>query len=139
VKNNIKRNKSFQADQVKIWNSVTESSEVFAQPSFTSDYDEIIKKTKAHYLKEFNQIEMDKNSSGVAVFNNSKISQIELFGLVEVYQDYFEKIVNAAILGNIAIHKSANIAELKYKTLDFFDHFEKLEFNEHPGIGVGTD
>jgi hypothetical protein len=71
-----------------------------------------------------------------------RLAGVDIFNRREVYAEYFPKLLREAAFEACAAGKSAGApaeAEARYRRLELLDHFESEEFEEKPGVGVGTD
>ncbi len=142
IRASLKRGEGFTADQGLVWDKVAELQIRHSVKSKTSSLSDVYSQKIEDFdrlLKEFTPAE---GTNGLAIFIGKKLATVDIFNRREVFAEYFPKILRGAMLeanpGGKG-GKSVPEAEARYRALDVFDRLEHEEFQDRPGIGVGTD
>lgn len=141
VKSNLKEMHEFESDQSNVWSRVDEYSAKFSVRSATANFEEIID-TKAKMFEEMVQgLKPSEVCNGMAIFIGNKILNIDVFNRSDIYHEYFPKLLRSAAMDafNVKPKNEMERPEAEYKTLDFLDKFETLEFEVHKGVAAGKE
>jgi hypothetical protein len=142
VRASLKQNEGHTADQGQIWDRVSEYHAQQGIHSRTDSLSDLYAKKEAEFEAFIKGFEAIPEGNGMAVFFGKDLLSIDLFNRVEVYREYFPKILRgiaAEIFQSNGKRGGVSEAEGSYRTLDFLDHFEGLELEEFPGVGVGRE
>ena len=142
VSENLKRNKSFSADQGEVWEEVHLYCMSAEEDSCTSDYNVIYERKFEEFDKILKSFKVENDVNGITVFVKNKLLHIEIFNRTDIYNEYFSKIIRSASLENYRLKSSDKImteAEALYKTHTLLDDVERLECFDTPGVGVGLE
>ncbi|HMS64634.1 MAG TPA: hypothetical protein PKD83_05200 [Ignavibacteria bacterium] len=142
VNESLKVEKSHNAKQEKVWEEVELYHRGYGSKSETSNLSDIFDMKKNDFDKFINEFKIENESNGVAIFINNKLLNIEIFNRTDVYKDYFNKLLKGAYFEAYLMKPKDNKlteAEAIYKTTDFLDKTESLNFESHNGVGAGTE
>jgi hypothetical protein len=142
VSASLKLNEGHTADQSRIWDRVSEYHTQQGVHSATDSLSDLYGKKEAEFEGFIKGFEAFPEGNGMAVFFGKDLLSIDLFNRAEVYREYFPKILRG-IAAEIfqSEREGAGLAEAEgsYRALDFLDHFEGLELEEFPGVGLGRE
>ena len=141
VKMNLKVNHEFDSNQGKIWDSVDNYSTMYSVKSSTANFEEVMD-SQSNILEDMVKgIKPCEVCNGMAIFIGSKLLNIDVFNRIDIYHEYFPKLMRSAAMDafNVNLKKEMERPEAEYKTLDFLDKFETLEFEVHKGVAAGKE
>ncbi|HMR40193.1 MAG TPA: hypothetical protein PKA90_07150 [Ignavibacteria bacterium] len=142
VKDNLKFNKSFSANQSTVWDNVRSyeiSMDYFSKTSNLSDIYENRKGDINDFIKIFKP---EPEMNGMAVFIHNRLLNLEIFNRENIYNEYFSKLLRSAAFEAINLKEEENKlteAEAFYKTKDFMDNAGMLKWDYHKGAGEGKE
>ncbi len=142
IRMSLKTGRGFMADQGQVWDTVAHMQEMHHVRSMTSSLSDVFSEKAKDFeglLKEFTPAE---GANGLAIFIGKHLATVDVFNRRDVFVEYLPKILKGAMLEvNFGGKggKSVPEAEARYRTLEVFDSLEHREFQERPGVGVGTD
>jgi len=142
VKENLKRQAGFAANQREIWSSVANFQRSHRVDSPTSSLSDIFENKAdefGHYVKQFTP---NPGSNGMAVFFGKQLAGVDVFNRRNVFVEYFPKLLQGAAMEAAAFSTSKDPlteAEARYRSLELLDNVEQQQFEEQPGVGVGLD
>jgi len=142
VNENLKRDKSFIADQGEVWEEVHLNCISTNEYSDTSDFNVLYERKSDEFDKILKSFKAENEANGISVFVKNKLLHIEIFNHTDIYSEYFTKIIRSAALETYRLKSSEYIltdAEAYYKTQISLDDVGKLECLEVPGVGVGIE
>src|SRR5690606_28769278 len=139
---NLKLKKDYSADQYSIWGEVDKYEKKYNYKSATNDLTLLYDKSHLDIDVFVSQINIDKESNGMAIFVNNKIVSVDIFSRGDVLSEYFHKLIYSvgveASLLRTNPDNHFNESEIKYKTVEFLDNLETLEYEIYKSIGVGN-
>lgn len=141
VSENLKKGVRHLADQAEVWEDVNFYSLKFNIKSRSDNLSDIFN-GKRKDLDEFIEFfKPDKSANGLAVFVKNSLLSLDVFNLTEIYSEYFQRIVKGCAIEAFGLEGNSQIteAEAKFKALTFIDQFGNFDFEEHSGVGVGTE
>lgn len=142
IRMSLKTGRGFTADQGQVWDNVAQMQERHHVQSMTSSLSDVYSQKEKDFetlLKEFAPAE---GANGLAIYIGKRLATVDVFNRRDVFVEYFPKILKGAMLEvNFGGKGGKNVpeAEARYRTLEVFDSLEHQEFEERPGVGVGTD
>ncbi len=142
VRANLQSKMGFQADQMQIWGRVADYQRIHGVASGTSNISDVFDEKGSrlnHLIKRFNA---DPQANGIAIFFGNHLACIDVFNRLDVFREYFPKILRGAAFEASAMRppkRTLAQAEAEYRTLDFLDSVDLLPRDEQPSIGVGMD
>lgn len=142
VKDNLKANKSYSADQSKVWSEVKFYCEDFNSKSPTSNLSDIFEDKMIDIENFIKSFSADTGSNGLAIFVNNKLLNLEIFNRIDIYIEYFSKLLKSAAFDTINLKEEENTlteAEAFYKTNEFMDSLPNMKYEIHNGVGVGVE
>ena len=142
IKKNLENDKLFYSDQGEVWNKVSDYEEAHHCKSMTSNLSFIYENKESEFAEFMKIFGLNAEANGIAIFIKNKILNIDLFNRDNIFREYFPKILKAAAMETYRLRESdrpLSETEAKFKTNDFFDNFEKLEFSIHKSLGVGQE
>ncbi len=142
VRKNLKKKNEFDADQRNIWANVSEYHKSFACASRTLDYTDIFHLKSEDLENTIDKFVVDAGSNGMVLYFGDKLLNIDLFNSSKIYSEYFLKLLNGGIIEAQKLEtseKRVSEAEATFKTFEFFDNYENLQFDMHKGAGVGKE
>lgn len=142
VRESLKRGMGYQANQGEIWDGVGECLFLSQTMSGTDSLSDVYEQKSAEYEQMAKNFSAAPGANGMAVFIGKSLATVDVFNRPEVFVEYFPKILKGAMIEASARGKGGKEvpeAEARYRTLEVFDGLEKEEFEEHPGVGLGTD
>lgn len=142
VKENLKINNSFMCSQHSVWSEVEDYQINLRVSSPTSNLSDVFEEKKTDIDKFIADFKVDDAANGMTVFINNNILSVDSFNKTNIFKEYFQKILRGVSSEAIFLKEvNSNIAEaeIKFKTLNFFDELEKTKSNIYPGVGVGNE
>ena len=142
VKKNLELDNEYYGNQAEVWNKINEYEMLHKCKSFTSNLSYIYERKESEFRDFTKVFSLNPEANGIAIFVKNKILNIDLFNRDNIFREYFPKILKAAAMETYHLKESVkplSEAEAKYKTNDFFDNYEKLEFSIHKSLGVGQE
>ena len=142
VHDNLKRRGEFAADQGRIWDGVAEYQAALHTSSPTSCLSDTFDGMSADLDRLLKSFSIDEHANGLAVFLGKKFAGIDVFNRREVFAEYFQKLLRGAALEFRSRRRTGarvEESEASFRTLDALDQFAAADFEENPGVGVGTD
>lgn len=142
VKDNLGVSGKHMADQSEVWNEVENYQMSFRVKSPTMNLNEVYDKNKDSFDSFVKNFQLNQDANGLAIFNEKKLLNIDVFNRTDIYQEYFPKILRSAAMEISLLKDKANDiteAEAVFKTVSLFDTLEKVEYTEHPGVGAGKE
>ena len=139
---NLRRRGEFAADQGGIWDRVAQYQAVFGTNSPTSSLSDTFDGMSDGLDRLLRKFSINQHANGVAVFLGKKLAGIDIFNRRDVFAEYFPKLVRGAALELRSGRQTGgrvSESEAKFRALDALDQFSASEFEEKPGVGVGTD
>ena len=142
VSENLKKNKTFSADQEEVWNEVHLNCIMANEHSDTSDFNILYERKYDEFDNVLKSFKLENNANGISVFVNNKLLHAEVFNRNDIYAEYFPKIIRSASLETYRLKSFDKVmiaTEAFYKTQELLDNVEKLEHSENPGVGIGIE
>lgn len=142
VKENLKVDKGFFCNQAAIWDDIKDYHTLYELDCPTDNLSDLYENRRQDMDKFIADFKFDSNANGMAVFINNNMLSVDAFNRTNIFQEYFYKILRGVSSEAIYLKKEKSViseAEIKYKTLDFFDRLEKTKYNKYPGVGVGDE
>jgi hypothetical protein len=142
VRDNLEGSGRHMANQGEVWNEVENYQMSFKINSPTMNLNEVYDKQKESFESFIKNFELNQEANGLAIFNEKKLLNIDVFNRTDIYQEYFPKILRSAAMEISLLKDKANDvteAEAVFKTVSLFDTLEKVEYTEHPGVGAGRE
>ncbi len=142
VRANLQSKMGFQADQAKIWGRVADYQRMHGVASGTSNISDVFDEKGSRLNHLIERFTADPQANGLAIFFGSDLACVDVFNRVDVFREYFPKILRGAAFEASAMRqprKTLGQAEAEYRTLDLLDSFDLLPRDEQPSIGVGMD
>jgi hypothetical protein len=142
LKKNLEAKELFYSAQNILWSKVKEYEDMHEMSSGTSDLNSIYEGKQNEFDEFIKGFQIKPEANGTAVFVKNKILNIDVFNRQDIYGEYFPKILQSAAMETYHLKESLqplSEAEAKYKTNDFFDRYENLEFTIHKSLGVGNE
>lgn len=144
VRENLRRQNAFDANQGDVWNFVAQSQVLFQTASPTSNLSDIYEKRAQQFDAFVQMFAISNEANGMAIFLGKQLKGLDVFNRREVYQEYFPKILRAVAFDSF--HTSSekdgvSQKEAEYRTVDLLDRVteKREEWERYPGVGVGTD
>lgn len=142
VKKNLNSDKLHNSDQGKIWKFVSDYQKDLNYFSETSNLSEVYEAKHRDIENLTSKYNPEKNSNGIAIFINAKLLNLEVYNSSKIYEEYFPRLLKGAFM-DVYSTKRKDIAmteaEAFYKTNDFLDIYENLNFEIHKGVAAGTE
>ena len=142
LKKNLEEKNEYYSDQGVVWNKVSDYEAMHRMSSATSDLSSIYNGRKSEFNEFIKSFEINGEANGTAIFVKNKILNIDVFNRGNIYSEYFPKILQSAAMETYHLKESLqplSEAEAKYKTNDFFDNYENLEFTVHKSLAAGDE
>lgn len=141
VSENLKKGVRHFADQGEVWEDVNLYSLKFNIKSRSDNLSDVFNGKKKDFNEFIGFFMPDKSANGLAVFINNGLLSLDIFNRTEIYSEYFPRILKGCAMEAFGLKGKSEMteAEAKFKTLTFLDQFENLNFDEHPGVGVGIE
>ena len=141
VKMNLRANHEFDSNQGKVWDSVANYSALYSFKSSTANLEEVMDSQNDIFEDMVKGIKPIEFCNGLAIFIGDKLLNIDIFNRIDIYREYFPKLVRSAAMDayHVKPKKVMERAEAEYKTLDFLDKFETLRFETHPAVAEGEE
>jgi hypothetical protein len=142
VKENLKTNSGFLCSQHSIWSEVEEHQTILRVNSPTSNLSDVFEEKRGDIDNFIADFKVEEEANGMTVFINKNILSVDTFNRTNIYKEYFQKILRGVSSEAIYLKKTNSVleeAEIKFKTLNFFDELEKSKSNIYPGVGVGNE
>jgi hypothetical protein len=96
------------SNQNKVWSNVSMSIDATESHSRTSCYSDIMDSKRDEYKDVMKDFILKDGANGISYFINDNLYGIEIFNRVDVYSDYFQKILNSIAI-EVDIFKRRNI------------------------------
>lgn len=142
VTENLARKQGHASNQHEVWEGVEHYRMVACVDSPTFNLSDVFDH-KAGELDGFiGHCEPDPNANGLAVFIDHNLLSMDAFNRKDIYLEYFPKILRGVALEAFYMNKPAGEmkeAEAKFRTLDFLDRYDTLEFTYHSGVAAGSE
>lgn len=142
VRDNLAGSGQHMADQGEVWHEVENYQMSFKINSPTMNLNEVYDKNKESFDAFIKNFQLNQDANGLAIFNDKKLLNIDVFNRTDIYQEYFPKILRSAAMEISQLKDKQNDvteAEAVFKTVSLFDTIEKIEYTEHPGVGAGKE
>lgn len=142
VKENLKINSSFMCSQHSVWSEVEDYQINLKVNSPTSNLLDVFEEKKRDIDNFIADFKVEEEANGMTVFINKNILSVDAFNRTNIYKEYFQKILRGVSSEAIYLKKTNSIleeAEIKFKTLNFFDELEKCKSNIYPGVSVRNE
>jgi hypothetical protein len=142
VRVSLKEKRGFTSDQGAIWNMVSGYAEKSKVQSPTSNLSDVYQRKSAEFDAFVASFQCSEAANGLAVFRGRRMLSLDAFNRREVFQEYFPKILRGVALEvyNVREHAEAvGEAEAKYRTLEFFDNFDALPWEQYRAVAAGTE
>ncbi|MBN1634828.1 MAG: hypothetical protein JW917_11735 [Ignavibacteria bacterium] len=142
LKKNLELGKLFYSAQNILWSKVNDYETMHGMSSKTSDLNSIYEGKRGEFDEYVKGFEIKPEANGTAVFVKNKILNIDVFNREDIYSEYFPKILQSAAMETYHLKESLqplSEAEAKYKTNDFFDKYDNMEFSIHKSLGAGNE
>jgi hypothetical protein len=142
VSSNLKKSKTFDANQGQVWGSVRDYAMNYSIDSPTSNYSDVYESMRKEFDQSLGKIAVDEKANGVLFFLDKSVLHVDIFDSTAIYGHYFPKLLRGAsmeISGNKPSKESLTEAQAKYELVDFLDGWEAVKKDAHPGVGMGTE
>lgn len=142
VKENLKFGNLHMADQGKIWKDVSDYQKELNYISDTSNLTEVFESRKIEFEKLADKFNPDKDANGIAIFINKRLLNLEVYNSSKIYEEYFPRLLKGAFMDIYSTKDKDELmseAEAFYKTNDFLDTYENLNFEIHKGVSAGNE
>lgn len=142
VKENLKINSGFLCSQYAVWDDIKDYQKKYDLDCPTDNLSDLYDQKRIDIDKFISDFKVDKEANGMVVFIKNKILSIDAFNRINIFQEYFYKILRGVSSEAIYVKKDNSIiseAEIKYKSMDFFDKLEKTKYNTYPGVSLGSE
>lgn len=142
IKQNLKINNRYFADQSKVWSEVNEYERVYSCNSDTSNLSDIFYEKRQDIESLIKEFKPDKNSNGLAIFVYNKLVNLEIYNRKKIYIEYFAKLLKSAAFDLVFTKRCENKiteSEAHFKTNDFMNKHNDIKFDIHKGVGAGTE
>ena len=141
VAENLRRRKEHTASQKEIWDEVDKYALKFMVQSKSSNLSDVYAEKNRDFVGFIESFKHVPEANGMAVFVKKNLLSMDIFNRTDIYAEYFPKILKGCALEVFGLPGNSELseAEANYKTLNFIDQFEKLDFDEYPGVGIGTE
>lgn len=142
MEKNLKAKRGHYSNQGERWSDIDKFLKSHKITSNSSDLSEVYYSNKMFIDQITPDFTVNKDANGLAIFYKDKIESIDIFNRTDVYEEYFPKLINSAVVEfNFTEEETKEIGfdEVKYKTLEFFDKIKELDCEEYNGVGVGTE
>lgn len=142
VSENLRRDKSYQADQSKVWSNVSSYEASYNYKSPTSSLSDIYENKKIDIDDFIKRFKIVNDSNGLAIFIHNRLLNLEIFNRTDIYIEYFSKLIKSAAFETMYLKEKANTikeAEVFYKINEFADNASETKFEIHEGVGAGIE
>lgn len=142
VKDSLKINQSYSANQSEVWNEVRSYEQKLGFFSKTSNLSDVYEHRKGDINDFIKSFKPEAEMNGMAVFVHNRLLNLEVFNSEKIYGEYFSKLLRSAAFEAMNLTETENElteAEAFYKTNDFMDNTEKLKWDIHKGVGAGEE
>ncbi|MBM4159307.1 MAG: hypothetical protein FJ216_11090 [Ignavibacteria bacterium] len=142
VTDNLKKSQRHCADQRKVWDNVEKAHILFSESSPTSNFTDIYENRRHDFDGFIRNLKPFSEANGIAVFIRNNLINLDIFNRLDVYQEYFPKLLRGTMMETCNLRESdrpLERAEAEYKIMEFLDRYDNLQFDIHPGVGTGTE
>ncbi len=141
VRENLMHGERFDANQGEVWSDVRKYSASMGVNSPTSNLSDVFDSKGKDFDSFLSGFNSDSSANGLAIFIGKKLLNIDVFNRSDIYSEYFPKLIRGAAMDafNLTAEQNVAKAEAEYKTLEFLDKFEQLEFQSHQGVAAGNE
>lgn len=141
VAENLKTKMGHFAKQEEIWKEVDKYSVKFMVNSKSANLSDVYAEKNIDFIKFIESFKRVPSANGLAVFVKNNLLSLDIFNRTDIYAEYFPKILKGCALEVFGLPGNTELseAEANNKTLNFIDQLEKLDFDEYPGVGIGTE
>lgn len=98
VKESLRRRRSYDANQSKMWSSIDNEIARLNLHSETNDMDFLIKEKIKEQPISFDEINLNRSIQGIVFFINSSLRYFEYFSRSEFYQKFYPRLIRELIL-----------------------------------------
>lgn len=142
VSKNLKQSGKHISNQREVWDNVKAYEKMHMSYSETSNLSDIYDSKKETFDSFIKKFPLERGANGISIFIKNKLISLDLFNRSDIYELYFQKLLRGAAMEvySMNIEKfELQEAEASYKTLDFLDKFENLDFSLHKGVAAGEE
>ena len=142
VSSNLKRSRSFDANQGQVWDSVSHYEKNHSMKSPTSNYSDVYESMRMEFEQNLGKITVDETANGVLFFLDKAVLHADIFDSTSIFGHYFPKLlrgVSMEISGRKISKEILTEAQAKYDLVEFLDGWEAVKKDAHPGVGMGTE
>jgi hypothetical protein len=132
---------SFMANQGEVWDDVKSYSIRAGVKSKSDNLSDVFEGKRGDFDQFISGFKLNTNANGMAVFVKGNLLSIDIFNRTNIFAEYFPRILRGCAMEVFGLKGSAEIteAEASYKAIDFIEKFERQEFRDYPGAGVGIE
>ncbi len=141
VFSNLRLSKQHRSDQSRVWNQVSMMERFHNESSPSSDMLNTYEKKRNVFDKNLNDIFPEAGMNSVAIFKGRKLASVESFNSSDIYEEYFPKLIRAAMMDmdyvedGSGIDEQSAISELE----NFAESLKQLSFEKHKAIAAGDE
>lgn len=142
VRMSLKEKKGFSSDQGAIWDMVSGYAAKSQVWSETSNLSDVYRRRSTEFDAFIAGFHCSEAANGLAVFRGRRMLSLDAFNRREVFQEYFSKILRGVALEVHNVREQTGAigeAEAKYRTLEFFDNFDVLPWEEYKAVAAGIE
>lgn len=137
VKASLKKRRSYDADQAKIWASIDNEFERMHLRSETSDMEFLMKEKMNSQEIPLYEIKFDESTQGIVFFINDSIKYFEYFSRPKFFQNFHSRLIRGLILDYDYYKESRRSADVDYLKITK-DFFQKLIDSESEVIKANS-
>lgn len=141
VSENLKKGMKHASNQGEVWADVDNYSLKFKINSYSDNLSDVFDGKRKDFDEFIHSFQLDKSANGLAVFVKHSLLSLDIFNRTDIFSEYFPRILKGCAMEAFGLKGKSEMseAEANFKTLTFIDQFENLNFDEHPGVGVGIE
>lgn len=141
VTENFERGMKHSSNQGEVWADVDQYSLKFKIRSESDNLSDIYDKNKKGFDEFIKSFVLNTDANGMAVFVKNSLLNLDIFNRTDIFAEYFPRLLKGCAMEVFGLKGKSEMseAEANFKTLSFIDQFDNLAFNEHAGVGVGTE
>jgi hypothetical protein len=139
---NLESQEGHYSEQSAVWEEVNECVCEMNVSSPTHNLSDVFNEKKKDFNAFIEMFKPGQDSKGLALFLKKRLLSIELFNRIDIYSEYFNKLLRGVALE--AYHLQEDEDKLKeveavFKTNTFFDELDNRQFNYFPGVALGQE
>lgn len=144
VRENLRSGIGYRSNQGAMWHDVDAFQYAARVESPTCNLSDVYDAKAAEFENILKHFPAAEKANGVAIFIHNKLQSVETFNRIDIFKEYFPKILRGAALESMIGNPQKEVnpmnePEVTYRTLEFFDRLEKTGREKFPGVGTGVE